>query len=128
HQSEHGFARRARDAPGDRAGTRAAHHRLPGAAWPVPVGRRSAQRVGHRREAPRRPPAEGHRVMRAWVLPIAAGAFWTGILLEGLDQADSRPATSFLIIALGLVGIGATLVPGSRAHLGSAVWLVLILS
>ena len=66
--------------------------------------------------------------MRAWALPIAAGAFWSGILLKGLNQTDTTPATSFLILALGVVGIGAMLVRGARARLGSAVWLVLILS
>jgi competence protein ComEC len=67
-------------------------------------------------------------VTRAWALPLAAGAFWTGIFLEGVNKGGPSPATSFFVLALGLVGIGATLVPRGRAYLGSAVGLVLILS
>lgn len=65
--------------------------------------------------------------MRAWALPIMTGAFWTGILLAGLSQGDPEPTTSFLLLASGLVGMGAMLVPRARARLGSAAWLVLIL-
>jgi competence protein ComEC len=48
--------------------------------------------------------------------------------LEGVNKGGPSPATSFFVLALGLVGIGATLVPRGRAYLGSAVGLVLILS
>ena len=65
--------------------------------------------------------------MRAWALPLAAGAFWVGILAEGIPPRGPGAAAGFLVLLCALAGMGATLAPRARAYLGSAAWLVLIL-
>lgn len=56
--------------------------------------------------------------MSGWTLPVAAAAFWSGILLAGTMQAARAPAGIAMLVA-GLLGLGACAVRSAWASLGA---------
>src|SRR5207302_5438938 len=96
-----------RVASGNWSGAGAAHPGLPGAARTVPLGRRPAERNGDRALASVRHEGPGDGVgVGGWGLAVAAGFFWSGILLVGTVEAP-RVGMGVVALAIGLAGLSA---------------------